>query len=75
MSNCEKSEVKTKTMGYIQHFNWLEYVSKRYEQHKCKECNKYHIIYGKNIRNWRRKCNGNSNNKWCNGDRHGSRDR
>jgi hypothetical protein len=34
---------KTKGMSYTQAMNWLEWMSKRYDQHQCEKCGLWHI--------------------------------
>jgi hypothetical protein len=38
---------RTAGMGYVETMNWLEWMSRRYEQHKCLNCGKWHIWHRK----------------------------
>jgi len=44
---CVRATLEQINYGYIAYADYLEQKSKRYTQHKCPRCNKYHI--------WRRK--------------------
>lgn len=44
LKSCIDSDIKSVKDGYIFHTEWLEKMSKRYDQQLCPRCHKWHIF-------------------------------